>query len=154
MREHGSMAATGTALDAVGRERLRDALDQPAVAAAYVFGSQARGNPGPLSDVDVAVWASPGTDARSRFALRLELAKAATSALDGETVDLVVLDDASPLLRHRARRDGELLVDRDPRTRVRDEARALVEFLDTKPLREQAAAAVSNRIAEGRFGRR
>jgi len=107
-----------------------------------------------LSDVDVAVWAAPGSDASSRFALRLELAKAATRALDGETVDLVVLDDASPLLRQRAWRDGELLVDRDPRTRVRDEARALVEFLDTKPLREQTAAGVSNRIAEGRFGRR
>jgi uncharacterized protein len=154
MREHGSMAETGSGLDAAGRERLRSALDQDGVAAAYLFGSQGRGNPGPLSDIDVAVWAAPGTDARSRFALRLELATAATRALDGETVDLVVLDDASPLLRQRAWRDGELLIDRDPRTRVRDEAQALVEFLDTKPLREQTAAGVSNRIAEGRFGRR
>jgi uncharacterized protein len=148
------MARTGGALDTAGRERLRDALDQDGVAAAYVFGSQARGNPGPLSDVDVAVWAAPGTDPSRRFALRLELANAATRALDGETVDLVVLDDASPLLRQRAWRDGELLIDRDPRTRVRDEARALLEFLDTKPLREQTATGVSNRIAEGRFGRR
>ena len=154
MREHGFMARRASALDAVGRERLRDALDRNGVAAAYVFGSQARGNPGPLSDVDVAVWAAPGSNPSRRFALRLELARAATRALDGETVDLVVLDDASPLLRQRAWRDGELLVDRDPRTRIRDEARALVEFLDTKPLREQTAAGVSNRIAEGRFGRR
>ena len=154
MREHASMAGTGTRFDAAGRQRLREVLDQDGVAAAYVFGSQARGNPGPLSDVDVAVWATPDTDARRRFSLRLELAKAATRALDGQTVDLVVLDDASPLLRQRAWRDGELLIDRDPRTRVRDEARALVEFLDTKRLREQTAAGVSNRIAEGRFGRR
>ena len=154
IREHGFMAARGSGLNAAGRKRLRAALDRDGVAAAYVFGSQARGNPGPLSDVDVAVWAAPGSDAGRRFTLRLELTKAATRALDGETVDLVVLDDASPLLRHRAWRDGELLIDRDPRTRVRDEARALVEFLDTKPLREQTAAGVSNRIAEGRFGRR
>jgi len=151
MREHASMAGTGTGFDAAGRQRLREVLDQDGVAAAYVFGSQARGTPGPLSDVDVAVWATPDTDARGRFSLRIELAEAATRALDGQTVDLVVLDDASPLLRQRAWRDGELLIDRDPRTRVRDEARALVEFLDTKPLREQTAAGVSNRIVEGRF---
>ncbi|NLT06657.1 MAG: nucleotidyltransferase domain-containing protein [Solirubrobacterales bacterium] len=136
------------------RERLASALDRDGVAAAYVFGSQARGEAGPLSDVDVAVWAAPGMLPRDRFELRMRLTSAATRALAGERVDLVVLDDASPLLRQRAWRDGRLLIDRDPVTRVRDEARALVEFLDTKPLREQMAAGVRNRIAEGRFGRR
>jgi predicted nucleotidyltransferase len=141
-------------LDDTRKASVRAALAQDQVAAAYLFGSQARGNPGPLSDVDVGVWASPGMDARQRFELRLRLARAVERALGGQAVDLVVLDDASPLLRHRAWRDGELLLDRDPRTRVRDEARTLVEYLDTKPLREQTAAGVSNRIAEGRFGRR
>ena len=154
MREQGSRGLTGTTIDAAYRGRLRDALDRDQVAAAYVFGSQARGNPGPLSDVDLGVWAAPGLTGRERFELRLKLAASAQQALGGAAVDLVVLDDASPLLRHRAWRDGELLLDRDPRTRVRDEARALVEFLDTKPLREQTAAGVSNRLAEGRFGRR
>lgn len=136
------------------RKRLASALDRDGVAAAYVFGSQARGEAGPLSDVDVAVWAAPNMLPRERFELRMRLTSAATKALAGERVDLVVLDDASPLLRQRAWRDGRLLIDRDPVTRVRDEARALVEFLDTKPLREQMAAGVRNRIAEGRFGRR
>jgi len=107
-----------------------------------------------LSDVDVGVWASPLLDARQRFDLRIELARKVRDALRTEAVDLLVLDDSSPLLRHRAWRDGELLIDRDPRTRVRGETRALIEFLDTKPLREQTAAGVSHRLAEGRFGRR
>jgi len=154
MREHGSMALSASKLDAAALDRLRDVLDRDQVAAAYLFGSQGRGNPGPLSDVDVAVWTSPDLDARERFQLRLQLARAAEQALGGQTVDLVVLDDASPLLRHRAWRDGELLLDRDPRTRVRDEARTLVEYLDTKPLRAGTAAGVSNRLAEDRFGRR
>lgn len=153
MREHGSMALPASKLDDA-LDRLRGVLDRDQVAAAYLFGSQSRGNPGPLSDVDVAVWTSPDLDARERFQLRLQLASAAEQALGGQTVDLVVLDDASPLLRHRAWRDGELLLDRDPRTRVRDEARTLVEYLDTKPLRAQMAAGVSKRLAEGRFGRR
>lgn len=145
---------TGTALDDAGRERLRTALDRDEVAAAYVFGSQARGQTGPLSDVDLAVWAAPGLSPQQRFELRLRLANAAERALGEGEVDLVVLDDATPLLRHRAWRDGELLVDRDPRTRVRAQARALVEYLDTAPLREQTAAGVRHRLAEGRFGRR
>jgi hypothetical protein len=55
----------------------------------------------------LAVWVAPGIDERRRFALRLELANAAERALGGQAVDLVVLDDASPLLRQRAWRDGE-----------------------------------------------
>lgn len=142
------------ALDDTRRAGLRRALESDEVAAAYLFGSQARGQSGPLSDIDLGVWASPGLTARERFDLRLRLTSAVERVLGGQPVDLVVLDDASPLLRHRAWRDGELLLDRDPRTRVRDEARTLVEYLDTKPLREQTAAGVSNRLAEGRFGRR
>lgn len=141
-------------IDGRARGRLRETLDRQQVAAAYVFGSHARGTAGPLSDVDVAVWAAPGLTARERFELRLKLANAAQRALGGTEVDLVVLDDASPLLRHRAWRDGELLIDRDARTRVRDEARALVEYLDTKPLREQTASGVRHRLEDGRFGRR
>ena len=141
-------------LDDTRKASVRNALDNDQVAAAYLFGSQARGRPGPLSDVDLGVWACPDLSARERFDLRLRLIGAVERVLDGQPVDLVVLDDAPPLLRHRAWRDGELLLDRDPRTRVRDEARALVEYLDTKPLREQTAAGVSKRLAEGRFGRR
>jgi predicted nucleotidyltransferase len=133
--------------------RLRDVLDRDGVAAAYVFGSEGRGSAGPLSDVDIGLWAARDMDARKRFELRLQLAGDAESAL-GRDVDVVVLDDAPPLLRHRAWQDGQLIIDRDPRTRVRDEARALVEYLDTKPLREQTAAGVTHRMAEGRFGRR
>lgn len=144
----------GSSLGETERDRLTRALDRDGVAAAYVFGSQARGDAGPLSDVDVAVWATPGMLPRERFELRMRLMSAASKAVGGKPVDLVVLDDASPLLRQRAWRDGQLLLDRDPVTRVRDEARALVEFLDTKPLRDQMAAGVRNRISEGRFGRR
>lgn len=143
----------GRQLDADAHARLRAALDRSEVAAAYVFGSHARGGAGPLSDVDVGVWAAPGLDSQQRFELRLDLAADAARAV-GDEVDLVMLDDAPPLLRHRAWADGELVVDRDPRTRVRDEARALVEYLDTKPLRAQLAAGTSHRLAEGRFGRR
>ena len=37
---------------------------------------------------------------------------AATRALRGDAVDLVVLNDATPLLRHRVLRDGQRLLER------------------------------------------
>lgn len=140
-------------LDDAALERLSMALDREDVAAAYLFGSQVTGRAGPLSDADIAVWARPGLDADGRFALRLQLTGAAASALGTDEVDVVVLDDASPLLRHRAWKNGRLLVDRDPVTRVRGEARALVEYLDTAPLRAQLAEGVRRRLKEDRFGR-
>lgn len=140
--------------DDAARARLAAALDRDGVAAAYVFGSQARGDAGPLSDVDVAVWADPVLELDDRLDLRLALIDAAERALGSDQVDLVILDDATPVLRHRAWRDGDVIVDRDPATRVRQQARALVEYLDTQPLRDELDRGLRRRLAEGSFGRR
>ncbi len=140
-------------VDAVARERLAGALDREPVAAAYLFGSQATRAPGPLSDVDVAValTAHPGEATPD---VRADLLVAAIDALGTDEVDLVLLDRAPPLFRHRVLRDGVLLVDRDPLARVRFETRALLDYLDTAPLREVLSAGRRGRLAEGRFGRR
>jgi len=140
-------------VDDAARARLAAALERDGVVAAMLFGSQALDSAGPLSDVDISVWADPGLDRAERFDLRLELIGAATGALRTEEVDLVVLNDAPPLLRHRALRDSVRLVDRDPRCRIRLETRAILDYLDTKPLREVLGAAALSRLSEGRFGR-
>lgn len=138
-------------LDAAARRRLAAALDRPGVVSALLFGSQATRRAGPLSDVDLAVWLEPSR--RDRTSLQLELTSAAAEALRTSEVQVVVLNDAPPLLRHRALRDGERLVDRDPRARIRLETNAVLEYLDTAPLRATLEAGVRHRIAEGRFGR-
>ena len=141
-------------IDDAARARLRDALDRDAVVAASLFGSQAAGKAGPLSDVDVAVWLDPRLSDSERFRLRLELIGRAASALRTNEVDLVVLNDAPPLLKHRALRSAVRLLDRDPVARVRLESRAVSDYLDTKPLRERLTRAMRKRIDDGRFGRR
>ena len=140
-------------VDVAARARLRDALDRDGVVAALLFGSQAAGKAGPLSDVDIAVWLDPGLSDSDRFRLRLELTGRATSALGTNEVDLVVLNDAPPLLKHRAVRSAVRLLDRDPVARVRLESRAVAEYLDTKPLRDRLTRAMRGRIDEGRYGR-
>lgn len=141
------------ALDEAALERLAHALDRDGVVAATLIGSQARGTPGPLSDVDVAVWHEPSLDPAGRLQLQLELARVASEALNTDEVDIVMLNRAPPLLRHRAVRDGKLLVERDPDARVRLDARALLDYLDTKPLRAEMSRGLRKRIQEGRFGR-
>ena len=139
--------------DAV-RARLAAALDKPGVISALLFGSQATGKAGPLSDIDVGLWLDPRSPSGERYEFQLQLMTAASEALGTDEVEVVVLNDATPLLRHRVLRDGIRLVDRDPRTRVRLERDALLEYLDTAPLRATIAAGIRRRIADGHFGRR
>ena len=141
-------------IGAVERERLSRALDRDHVVAGMLFGSQATGKAGPLSDVDVAVWLDSDLPREKLSALRSELTLAAVEALGTDEVDIVVLNDAPPLLRHRALKSGARLFDRDPRARVRLETMALLDYFDTAPLRATLAAGRRRRIQEGRFGRR
>ncbi len=141
-------------LDDDAVDRLARALNQEGVVAASLFGSHAGGTGGPLSDVDVAVWADPDLPAPALSRLRLELAQAAAEALGTGEIDVVLLNWAPPLLRHRAMRDGRLILDRSRSQRVRLETKSLLEFLDTVSLRETLARGRRRRLAEGRFGRR
>lgn len=140
-------------LDPAGLERLARALDRDGVVAAMLIGSQARAAAGPLSDVDIGVWHERDLQGADRLQLQLQLSAEACRALGTDEVDVVMLNRASPLLRHRAIRDSRRLVERDPKSRVRFEARALLEYLDTKPLRAERSRGLRQRIEEGRFGR-
>ncbi len=141
-------------LDRAALDRLAGALDREGVVAAMLIGSQARGSAGPLSDIDVGVWHEPGLDPKALFKLRFELTDAAARALGTDEVDVVLLNGATPLMRHRAIRDARRLVERDPKARVRLEARAVLDYLDTAPLRAELARGLRHRIEEDRYGRR
>ena len=99
--------------------------------AAYLFGSEARGTAGPRSDVDVAVLygeAPAKTLAAQPYDLEDDL-----HGLLGRPVQIVVLDAAPPDLVHRVLRDGQLVLDRDPSTRIRFEVDARNAYFDLLP---------------------
>lgn len=141
-------------LDDRATKRLAAALDCEGVVAASLFGSHASGNAGPLSDVDLAVWLDPSLERDRRYQLGLQLGADAAAAIGTDELDLVVLNDAPPLLRQRVLQHGRRLVERDARGRVRLETRGLLDYLDTQPLRDELARGLRHRLAEGRFGRR
>lgn len=118
-------------------EQVRRALEPHAarIVCAYLFGSQARGEAGPGSDVDVALLFREEPPS-SLDGLGLDLAAAIEKSLR-RPVDLVVLNRASPDLVHRVLRDGVLLMENDRSARIRFEVRLRAEYLDLLPhLRE------------------
>ncbi len=97
---------------------------------AYLFGSLMCGEARPKSDADIAVLFSdsPPTESLDRLVADLE-------AASGRGVDLVVLNDAPPLLAHEVVSTGTCLVCRDEDERVRFVARTVSRYLDTAHLR-------------------
>ncbi len=127
---------------------------QSDVIAAYLFGSRATGRARPGSDVDVAVLLSGDLDGETRFVRRLRLGAEVEDAIGART-DLVVLNDAPPLLQHQVLKHGHLVFERDRRARVEFEVRAGAIYADLKPMRDFFKAALFKEIREvGLGGRR
>ena len=123
-------------MDAVAIERrLRDFFQARAaaegIAAAWLFGSVARGTARPDSDVDVGVLFRedpPRTLAGYHFDLEADLQE-----LLRLPVQLVVLNRAPVDLAFRVLQDGKLLVNQDPSRRIRFELRTHNEYWDMEP---------------------
>ena len=112
----------------------------PAVAAAWVFGSVARGRAREQSDLDVAVLlADPRADGRTHRRDLMDLA-ARLEAASGRRVDLVVLGPWDPILAHRVLSEGVVVHDADPERRIDFTSDALSRYLDWGPRYEAAAA--------------
>ena len=134
--------------------RLKDAFeDRPEVLEAYLFGSRARGDAGTQSDVDVAVTLAREAVPEPPFGHAARLATDLMAALGERRVDVVVLNDASPLLYHRVLRDGVRILSRDLRATTTREGRALSRYCDYVPQLSLIDAAHSARILRGNFGR-
>ena len=98
------------------------------VAAAYLFGSAARGALRPDSDIDVAIrWADESARQAARCDMLALLGRLGRAV--GRDVHLVDLSTAGPELRRRAY-DGEAIIDRDPRRTREERVRAATEIID------------------------
>lgn len=112
---------------------------------AYLFGSRARGRTGPLSDTDVAVY----LDRRIKHGdYRLKLMEELSKILKSDHLDLVVLNQAPPLLRHEIIKYGRLLKD-DASRRILFEAETIRECLDTAYLRQVQRSGLVEKIRRG-----
>lgn len=123
--------------------------EQGEVLFVLLFGSRAAGRPRADSDWDVAVFLHPRLTARQRWQERLRL-----SALLQElgAIDLVILNDAPPLLAHQALMGVRLWV-RDPLAWQRFFVRTLATAEDERYWLGVHAKSRFKRLREGSFGR-
>ena len=98
-----------------------------AVIFAYLFGSISRGNRGPLSDVDIAVFLKKTV---KPFKMQLEILGNLNAILKTDEVDLVILNTAPPSLRMKILQTKKILVDKDPAFRHAYESLAMREGMD------------------------
>jgi len=123
-------------LDEAALQRLIKTLDREGVVAAMLIEPQARETSDPLSEVDITAWHDPELDPAAAQEIQSRLATDASHAIGAGEVNLVMLNHESPVMRYTAIRDGKRLIERDHDERVRLEARAILDYLDTAPLRE------------------
>jgi predicted nucleotidyltransferase len=125
---------------------------RPEVLDAYVFGSVARDEAQPHSDVDVAVYLDPSAPVPEwghAAALGTEL----MAALGRNDVDVVVLNQATPLLYHRVLRDGVRVVSRDLKKTTTREGYAMSRYCDDLGRQRIVERAAAERQAKGAYGR-
>ena len=128
----------------------------PEVRLAYLFGSRARGQNRPASDFDIAVLVDdalamdPGGINRTIRRLAGRLGGDIPSSL----LDIVVLNSAPALLRHRVLRDGLLLHARDATERVRFAVQTIRDYQDIEPrLAEHTRRRIARLKGAGSHGR-
>ena len=129
---------------------LSELLAENKVALAYLFGSQARGETWAKSDVDIAVLFATDLSKKIRFQHVLTLSYKLGRILQRDDVQVVDLQQASPLLRHRVYYDGRLLYCPDDAVRVKFETTALRDYVDTAPLRRLKEKYILARYSEAK----
>jgi predicted nucleotidyltransferase len=115
----------------------------------FLFGSYAQDRALQSSDIDVALYVEPGVIREGELGLQLSYAVELEGIL-GKRVDVVILNQAPPVLRHQIFRKGELIFERDPLRVRRFMGDALIEFYDEITTLEAAQNTLIRRHLLGR----
>ncbi len=134
--------------------QLNSAFEKHGVVLAYLYGSQMTGKAGPLSDVDVAVLFPPRLSKDERFSRALSLMADLAHVFRRDDVNLLDLDEGTPLLNNNVRLHGRVIYCVDERARAEFALRAHQQFVDTEPLRREQNRYLQEKIRRGLFGRK
>lgn len=113
------------------KNNLNDLLEKYDIKLIYIFGSYAKGKNDKNSDLDIAVLLEKGYNPLDKLSLIGDF----TDIFKRDDIDLVILNDANPVLEHQVIKYGKLAYMKDEDTKVFYEVRVLKEYMDMEYFR-------------------
>lgn len=105
---------------------------QEHVELAYLFGSIAEDHRGPLSDIDVGVCLSNILTKKERIEKRLELTAELAGLLKTDRIDLIIMNDAFPVINFEIIKPNIPIFIRDEDFKIGAEQAIMSRYLDRK----------------------
>lgn len=110
----------------------------------YVFGSYAKGSNNKNSDIDIAVLVNDNYKPMYKLYMIGDL----TSIFKRDDIDLVILNGASPVLRHQVIKYGKIIYEESLEEKVIFEAKVLSVYMDMEPFRRTQMEFINERLSE------
>lgn len=127
--------------------RLNQLFAQNPVNAAYLTGSlPGRASFGQLSDIDIAILLMDQIKSDQFLDFQLYFLSELANRLDSNTIDVVILNQASLLLKLQVIKYGQILFSRDEKQRITFETKAVMDYLDFKKFDDIQHQALSRRL--------
>lgn len=138
------------------QRQIQKALEEkPEVELVYLYGSHATGKANPFSDVDIGVLLRQQVPREAYLDQTLELGRLLAPIFRGMgEVEVVVLNNAPPLLRYEAIRPHRLLFCRRKEIQVDFEVQTLRRYFDLAHARRVSAYFLHRHFIEGTRGYR
>lgn len=118
--------------------QLRRKLKNLGVITVYLFGSHATGKAGPQSDFDISVQMKDGIPTQQYLDKRLVLMSLFAQFFQDNRVDVIILNEAPPLLAMNVIYEGKILFEADHNERVALEVSIMRHYLDRLPYEERS----------------
>ena len=106
---------------------------------AYIFGSQITKKTNKFSDIDIAIFIDKIKikDDLYRYGYQAETLTDIMNLLGTNKVDLVILNDVKPLLKHRVIYFGELIYSINEKERINFQVDTINKYMDYKMLQKK-----------------
>src|SRR5690242_15691691 len=131
--------------------RLNQLFTQNPVEAAYLAGSlSTRATFGHLTDVDIAILLMDQIKADQFLDYQLYFFSELAKRLESDTIDIMILNQASLLLKLQVIKYGQILYSRNEKQRISFETKAVMDYLDFKKFDEIQNQALDD-ACTGRF---
>ena len=113
--------------------------DRDEIIFAYIFGSTVTETSNKLSDIDIAIFINEKkiNEKDYRYGYQAEILTDLMKELKTDKVDLVILNYATTLLKHRVIYFGELIYSIDEKERVKFKVNTINKYMDYKMLKKK-----------------